>query len=322
MKKNLIFFSFLLVAVLLGSCREKPNNGTTVPVKLLYWNIQNGMWDGQTDNYDRFVNFIKEQDPDICVWCEAQSIFKSLSDEEMPAKNRYLVDGWGTLAKRYGHSYWGIGGYRDSYPQVITSKYPITYVKKIIGEEPDSVVTHGAGWATLSINGKKLNLVTLHTWPMAYAYKVADIEASKAAREGDAYRAKEIKYICSHTIASDPDGKGLWMMMGDFNAVSPKDNDKYGYSLDDSRFLVHNYILANTPYRDLIRETFPDTFKPTIGSKNRRIDFIYCTPPLLGLVTHADVIWDPYTTPVRNPDNLSNFWHPSDHLPIVVEFNL
>ena len=322
MKKYLAAVSAILAAVLLTACREKPRNESPVPVKLLYWNIQNGMWDGQTDNYERFVNFVKEQDPDICVWCEAQSIYKSLSDEQMEVKDRYLVDGWGDLAKRYGHEYWGTGGWRDSYPQVITSKYPITYVKKIVGEEPDSVVVHGAGWATVSIGSKTLNLVTLHTWPFAYAYRATDTEASKAAREGDAYRTMEIKYICDHTISSAPSGDGLWMMMGDFNAVSPKDNDRYGYAPDDSRFLVHNYILGSTPYLDIIREKHPDTFRPTNGSKNRRIDFIYCTPPLLDKVTAADVIWDSYTTPVRNPDNLSNFWHPSDHLPIAVEFEL
>ena len=29
--------------------------------RLLYWNIQDGMWDGQTDNFNRFVGFrVKE----------------------------------------------------------------------------------------------------------------------------------------------------------------------------------------------------------------------------------------------------------------------
>ncbi|MBO6221804.1 MAG: hypothetical protein J6N46_07690 [Bacteroidales bacterium] len=105
-------------------------------MRLLYWNIQNVMWDGQNDNYDRFVDFVKAKDPDICVWCEAQSIWVTDSDQAMPKEDRYLVEGWGELAARYGHKYWGIGGYRDNYPQVITSKYPITYIDKIVGESP------------------------------------------------------------------------------------------------------------------------------------------------------------------------------------------
>ena len=125
-----IFMALLAIAMFsLCSCDKKPVN-----MRLLYWNIQNGMWDGQNDNYDRFVEFVKAQDPDICVWCEAQSIWLTDSDQAMPKEDRYLVDGWGELAARYGHQYWDIGGYRDNYPQVITSKYPITYIDKITGE--------------------------------------------------------------------------------------------------------------------------------------------------------------------------------------------
>ena len=50
-------------------------NFAVLAVSLLYWNIQNGMWDGQGDNYDRFVAWVKAQDPDICVWCEAASLY-------------------------------------------------------------------------------------------------------------------------------------------------------------------------------------------------------------------------------------------------------
>ena len=108
---------FLLALTILVGCDNQEKT-----LRLLHWNIQNGMWDGQNDNYDRFVEFVKSQDPDVCVWCEAQSIWKTDSDQKMAKEDRYLVDGWGELAARYGHQYWGIGGYRDSYPQVITTK--------------------------------------------------------------------------------------------------------------------------------------------------------------------------------------------------------
>ena len=35
------------------------------------------MWCGQDDNYEKFTTWVKQQDPDICVWCEAQSIYKN-----------------------------------------------------------------------------------------------------------------------------------------------------------------------------------------------------------------------------------------------------
>ena len=71
-------------------------------VKLLYWNIQNGMWDGQTDNYERFVEWVSARKPDICVWAEAQTIFKTGTNVKMAPEDRYLTDGWKKLAARYG----------------------------------------------------------------------------------------------------------------------------------------------------------------------------------------------------------------------------
>ena len=307
-----------IAAVMLIGC-AKPQEQT---LRLMNWNIQNGMWDGQNDNYDRFVEFVKKYDPDVCVWCEAQTIYKTDTDQAMAKEDRYLVSHWGELAARYGHKYWCVGGHRDNYPQVITSKYPINVVAKIVGNE-NTIVSHGAGWATIEVNGKTVNIVSLHTWPQAYAYKAEDREASIAEQGGDKYRAMEMQYICEHTIGQFPDAADqLWMMMGDFNSRSRVDNDKYGYAEDDAKFLVHDYIKANTPYIDVIKEKYPDQFKPTTGSRTSRIDYVYCTKPLYDRITFADVIWDEYTTPVRDPQKLSNFWRPSDHLPILVDFDM
>jgi len=113
----------------------------------------------------------------------------------------------------------------------------------------------------------------------------------------------------------------LWMMMGDFNARSRVDNAVYGYPEDDTRLLVHDYILQNTPYADVIGERYPGEFKTTIHGQ-ARIDFVYCTRPLCDRITHAEVITDAFTDPVRDPDGLANFWHPSDHRPILVDFNM
>ena len=52
-----------------------------------------------------------------------------------------------------------------------------------------------------------------------------------------------------------------------------------------------------------------------------RIDFIYVTPALRKKIRHAAILRDDYTSPVRNPQKISNFWHPSDHLPIVMKIS-
>lgn len=320
MKTTNYLLAAALVAIGLSatSCNDKKGN-----FRLLYWNIQNGMWDGQGDNYGRFVNFVASQRPDVCVWCEAQSVFKTDSEQDMAPEDRYLVKNWGDLAARYGHKYWGIGGQRDNYPQVITSKYPIKYVDRIIGAKPDSVVAHGAGWATIEVNGKNVNIVTLHTWPKPYARKASDRAASEAENGGDKYRKMEIEYICNHTIGAVPEAEGqLWMMLGDFNAVSRADNFQYHFPEDSLCFLVHDYIRENTPYADVIRECYGDEYVSSCVWDNTRIDFVYATKPLYSMLKHAEIIWNNYTTPVRDPQGLGNFWRPSDHLPIVLDFDI
>ena len=311
-----IFATLLLGASAAGKGRDR--------IRILYWNIQNGMWDGQADNYDRFVDWVKAKRPDICVWCEAKSNYRTASAEHFAEGEGYLPEHWGKLAKRYGHKYWYIGGYRDNFPQVITSRYPITSMARIVGAEPDSVVAHGAGWACIDLRGRKLNLVALHTWPQAYSFGISPEEraASKAEHGGDRYRRKEIEYVCTHTILTRPGARNeLWMMMGDFNSRSPKDNWIYGYPQGAPELMVHEYILSQTPYLDLLAERDPASFYSSTG-KRSRIDYIYCTPPVAAAVQEARIVSDSYTLPVRDPGRLSNFYHPSDHRPILVDLDL
>lgn len=307
----------LLVAALLPGCGGRDTN-----MRLLYWNIQNGMWSDQEAGYDNFVEWVGQYDPDVCVWCEAQSIYKTGTADKMDAADRYLVENWGALAARYGHKYTYVGGHRDNYPQVITSKYPIENMERIVGAEPDSVVSHGAGWARIEKNGKRVNIVTLHTWPQAYAYRAEDREASRAEHGGDKYRRMEIEYICNHTIGAVPGSdEELWMMMGDFNSRSRRDNAVYNYPEDDTRFLVHDYVAEHTPYVDVIAEKHPGRFWTTTHGKSR-IDFVYCTRSLYDRIVGAEVIADGFTEPVRDAKQLSNFWHPSDHRPILVDLDM
>ena len=296
------------------------------PLRLLYWNIQNGMWAGQEDNYDAFVAWVKDRRPDICVWCEAETIYKTGTDIKMSAEDRYLVGGWKKLARRYGHRYVYIGGHRDSYPQVITSRRPIRNVARIVGSEPDSLVVHGAGWARLRFRGKTLNIVALHSCPMSCDFRLKhapkEVQKADAANHGgDRYRRMEVEYICSHTVLTSPGAaKEYWLMMGDFNSVSRLDNSFYRYPEDDLRFLTHDYILGSTPYIDVVHEKNRGAFHRSAQSDNR-IDFVYATPALMEKVAGACIVEDGYTSPVRSAE-VHNFFRPSDHLPIIIDFTL
>ena len=300
--------------------------------RLLYWNIQNGMWDGQEDRYARFQGWVKAQKPDICVWCEAQPIYKTGTAEKLDDLDSWRTDStliafWKGMARRYGHKYVFLGGHRDNYPQVITSRFPIDPVSRIVGNKADTLVSHGAGWARIGLGGPTLNLVTLHTWPHAFAHGVAreDRKKDADAHGGDYYRKTEMEYICRHTVLqADPEGHQLWMMMGDFNSVTRRENWVYHYGEDDTRLLVHDFINGHTPFVDVLAEREPNNFHSTTPYR-RRIDFIYVTPPLLGKIKAANVIFDDYTRQqkaMHNGERVSKFFRPSDHLPIILDFCL
>ena len=320
MKKFLTLCAFFVL------CFSAVSQGGEKPLRLLYWNIQNGMWAGQEDNYDAFVAWVKARRPDICVWCEAQTIYETGTDKRMAEAGRYLPKNWMHLARRYGHRYVYVGAYRDSYPQVITSRYPIKNIARITGPTSDSLVVHGAGWARVKVRGKTLNIVTLHASPLAYDFRLKQAskeeQKSDAARHGgDRYRRMEMEIICRNTVLTEPAAsKGCWLMMGDFNSVSRLDNGHYRYPEDDPRFLAHDYILENTPYLDVVKEKHPDCFFRSAQS-NTRIDFIYATPALMARIRQAHIVDDPYTAPVRSAE-VHSFFRPSDHLPIIIDFTL
>ena len=107
--KRLLTLCILLLSLSL------PSGGKGKEVKVLYWNIQNGMWHDQGNDYNDFVGYVKSLDPDICVWCEAESryVTDTSAKLKMP-EEQYLPWNWDILAARYGHPYTLIAGKNDS----------------------------------------------------------------------------------------------------------------------------------------------------------------------------------------------------------------
>ena len=87
----------------LGAQKKKEKNeGEKKTLRILYWNIQDGMWADQENNYDNFVNWVKGYDPDICVFCEASTIYATGTRDEIPLEDRYLPE---HKVKAGGNSY-------------------------------------------------------------------------------------------------------------------------------------------------------------------------------------------------------------------------
>lgn len=314
--KALRLAALMLVLTALFGCTDKP-----LEIKVLYWNIQNGMWSDQGNDYDNFVEFVKSEAPDVCIWAEAESRYRTDTADKMAGcEEAYLPYNWDLLARRYGHEYVCLAGKRDTFPQVVTSKYPIRIVQRINGNGDDIVVVHGAGHVQVEIEGELVNIVTLHTYPFKYAYNVEDKKKSAEEHGGDYFRATEMKYICEQTILQqDPEGKGNWMMVGDFNAISRVDNWHLGRPEDDKAFLLNDYVRTQTPYIDVIERWYPGEYQKSTFS-GRRIDFVYLTSSMMEKVTSARTIHDGFATASRDPRKLNNFCNPSDHYPIAVTF--
>lgn len=288
--------------------------------RLLYWNIQNGMWAGLGDNYSSFVEWVKSYQPDICVWCEARSnnayngVYGKLDVTDAGK------EAWAALAARYGHDYSvptgaKVLGASDNFPQEVTSIYEITKVRDVKYSSNITVnastgknenrTSHGGGLVTLNVSGHKLNIVPLHLIP----------KTSATDDSMDAYQEVEAKTILEATVLnSSYAAEKDWIWLGDHNSHSPVDK----WKLTTGKFRAHTYIRNNTNLKDVIYECYPNLFSPSTGGTNR-IDFVYLSPALMDKVVFATTLADSWCRPVLSTVN-SSYYDPSDHRPILVDF--
>ena len=309
-------------------------------LRIMTYNVQNGMWGDSGNNYDNFVAWMQSQDPDICIFCESQSSYKPGSHERLDITERYLPyktghewtkgvdpnlepDGWIELASRWGHTYGKIGAHIDNHPVVVTSKYPITLVQKLGAECPDKI-WHGGIHAQVTVNGERINIVGYHTWPFGYGRDVekADRLKSTYAFGGDLYREYETEYFMNSTILNPAYAQEkLWIITGDTNCRSPLDDTHLEYGIGSPRY-GSNQCVLNTGVHDLVKEYYsPDRrdvhVRTTQGGA--RIDIMYGSDEMANRVIRAEspragFTWAPYNKEARFYDKSS------DHLPVIVDF--
>jgi len=103
-------------------------------------------------------------------------------------------------------------------------------------------------------------------------------------------------------------GEEHWVMMGDFNARSPKDIAFYDEILSKPKRYnndVHNAVLKVYPH-DVIFDKNPHAFQPSTRGGKARIDYIYCTEKFYKAIKRAYAYTD-------------DFVHrTSDHRPLIM----
>ncbi len=273
---SLILISFITLSFSLASAQNKN-------MKILCYNILEGMKKDTTEGKVVFAEWIKAQDPDILALQEVNKFTqKKLED----------------LARSYGHPY-AVLLKENGYPVALTSKYPIVNVSKVIDN-----MHHGFIQAKVA----DLNIIVLHLSPHKY-WK----------------RREEIKVVLE-TIASSPD-KDKWMIMGDFNSLSPLDAGHYTdglllkrYQEAKKKYSFHENLIDNDSALDysihqailefglvdgmLQDKSFSVKNEPKGGS---RIDFIYVSKDLKNKVTNGGFITNDFTR------------YYSDHRPVYIE---
>ena len=290
--------------------RRTPVNG----VRILYWNIQCGMWSDQTNNYNNFVEWLNRYKPDVCVFCEARSLYDE-KGEWLKTSARTLEAGWPALARRYGHNY-TMSCQKDNYPEMITSKYPITKLKELETSE----VCHGAAVVRITAGGKDLHFLSTHLWPADYARGIAEADrpASQAAREGDIERENEMKNIVNNLL-SDFSGADYLFMMGDFNCPSPLDEWYYNKGASHTDYLAQSYLINNTNLIDVIGTWWPGNWLSSVNKDFERMDMFYATPKAYEGVQNAMIIVDDWTLLYQDTTVSGYLCRPSDHRPVLVD---
>jgi exodeoxyribonuclease-3 len=211
------------------------------------------------------------------------------------------------LAEQYGHRYAVLLIEGEKFPVAITSKFPILNVQKV-SDNMDR------GFITASIQG--FNIVSVHLTPFDYRK-----------------RAQEIDLLLAH-IKAQPE-KQNWILMGDFNTLSPLDSAHYS----DGR-MIANYQAYEKKYAPIlklangkidytviekvhksgftdvlhkmhpafVKTVHPKRFEPKTGTDaSSRIDFIFVSKDLVKKAETARVLVDDFT------DNYS------DHYPVLLE---
>lgn len=211
------------------------------------------------------------------------------------------------LAESYGHPYAVLLIEGEKFPVAITSKYPIVNVQKV-SDNMDR------GFIIARI--KDFNVVSLHFTPFDYRK-----------------RRQEVDLLLANINAHS--SKQNWLIMGDFNTLSPADSANYSdgrmvenYLKYEKKYAPIKKLADNKPdytviekvltngFTDALKKTTPEfvktvhpkRFEPKTGTDvTSRIDFIFVSKDLVKKISTARVIVDDFT---------NNY---SDHYPVLLD---
>lgn len=282
------FRSILFFICMTGWCYSGHAQKT---FRFITYNILQGMRRDSLVGKPQFVSWVKKMDPDV------------LALQEVTGFTQETLE---SLAISYGHPYAVLLTEGIKYPVAVSSKYPITNVRKVFDNmDRGFILSDIAGYRT----------AVVHLTPFDY----------RKRRQEAALMLAEIGNR----------GGTNWVLMGDFNTVSPSDAAAYqdgrlvaAYRRYESKYapilkLDHGQLdyqvirqFLDSGYTDVLRlkqdkfikTVHPRAFQPR-NSKDiaSRIDFIFVDEALKSRVHRSVVIKDQFTD------------YYSDHYPVCLE---
>lgn len=282
-------FTFLLLFIAVTAVAQHKT------LKIISYNVLVGMSADKSEDKMEFANWFKEQDADIIALQEVTG-FTQTSLEK--------------FARSYGHPYAVLLIEGEKYPVALTSKHPITNVKKVTDNMD-------RGFIQAKIKGQ--TFVVLHFSPFDYQTRRNEVDLLLA------------------TVDHTPDIKN-WVIMGDFNSFAPVDSmayadgrlianlKKYEQKYAPYRKLVDNkidYYVINRMndnnfvdalklyHKDFVKTVHPKNFEPVgLPDVPTRIDFVFVSKRLKKNVKNAQVLVDKFTD------------SHSDHYPMMMELSI
>lgn len=284
--KRISIYLVLCAWVLPAVCGAQKN------MRFITYNILQGMKRDSARGKPVFTDWVKKMDPDVLALQEVTGFTQA---------------GLEAMATAYGHPYAALLVEGEKYPVAITSKYPITKVRRVHDNmDRGFIVSEIAGYQT----------VVVHLTPFDYRK-----------------RQQEIALLLAEVNNSKKPGK--WVLMGDFNTVSPQDAAAYrdgrlvaAYRRYEQKYepilKLNNGKLDYAVIQQVLDHGFSDVlrlksaaFHKTVHPKAfepktrpdipSRIDFIFVSTALRKKVQDARVITDGFTD------------HYSDHYPVCLD---
>lgn len=282
--KNIKLFVLLFVL-----CQEGLNLSAQNEFKIISYNIFEGMTLDTTANKTLFVDWVKEQDPDVLALQEV---------------NKFTQTTLETMARRYNHPY-AVLLKEKGFPVALTSKHPIINVQKVLES-----MHHG--FIRAEIAG--YNIIVVHLSPHKYWKRQEEIEVilQTVATQGNKNKTiilGDFNSVSELDVDFYANGKIRQKYIDMGKQYAHHDNLVNG-ELD---YVVHNkilragfvdaYKLKNNQYDFTV-----PTEKTSNGGQNAssRIDYIYVSKKLKLKMVESQIIKDAFT----------DFY--SDHYPVMM----